>query len=192
WKSQNFSAMAFSSNEISYTLYSEDLDKLNEAVSMVEEVMNGNDGLKDVSSSKEESFVEYTFKVDQEVLLQYGLTTGQIVMLLNPNRSEDILTTIEIDGQDLNVIVKHDEQIQEPKSIDELLETEVMTALGTTVALSELVEVEEGSTLNPLARSEGEYYASVSGTIIGDDISKASAEIDEAISELEFPKGVTK
>lgn len=191
WKSQNFSAMAFSSNEISYTLYSEDLDKLNEAVSMVEEVMNGNDGLKDVSSSKEESFVEYTFKVDQEELLQYGLTTGQIVMLLNPNRSEDILTTIEKDGQDLNVIVKHDEQIQEPKSIDELLETEVMTALGTTMALSELVEVEEGSTLNTLARSEGEYYASVSGTIIGDDISKASAEIDEAISELEFPKGVT-
>src|SRR5690606_38083501 len=71
------------------------------------------------------------------------------------------------------------------------LETEVMTALGTTMALSELVEVEEGSTLNTLARSEGEYYASVSGTIIGDDISKASAEIDEAISELEFPKGVT-
>ncbi|WP_042148676.1 efflux RND transporter permease subunit [Paucisalibacillus sp. EB02] len=191
WKSQNFSAMAFSSNEISYTLYSEDLDKLNEAVSMVEEVMNENEGLEDVSSSKEESFVEYTFKVDQEELLQYGLTTGQIAMLLNPNRSEEVLTTIEKDGNSLNVIVKHDEQIQEPKSIDELLETDVMTALGTTMPLSELVEVEEGTTLNTLARSEGEYYASVSGTIIGDDISKASAEIEEGISELEFPKGVT-
>ena len=32
--------------------------------------------------------------------------------------------------------------------------------------LSELVTVEEGTTLNTLARSAGEYYATVSGTII--------------------------
>ncbi|WP_047986010.1 efflux RND transporter permease subunit [Ornithinibacillus californiensis] len=191
WKSQNFSAMSFASNEISYTLYSEDLDKLNEAVTMVEEVMNETDGLKDISSNKEESYVEYTFKVDQEELLQYGLTTGQIFMALNPNRTDDILTTIEKDGNDLNVIVKHDDQIEQPSSIDEMLEMEIETALGTTMALSDLVTIEEGTTLNTLARSEGEYYATVSGTITGDDISKASAEVEEKISELEFPKGVT-
>ncbi|MBC5637367.1 efflux RND transporter permease subunit [Ornithinibacillus sp. BX22] len=191
WKSQNFSAMAFSSNEISYTLYSEDLNNLNEAVSMVEEVMLENDGLKDVSSSKEESYVEYTFKVDQEELLQYGLTTGQIFMALNPNRTDNILTTIEKDGTNLNVIVKHDEEIQQPESIDEMLNIEIETALGTTMPLSELVTVEEGTTLNTLARSEGQYYATVDGTIIYDDISKVSSEVDEKISELELPKGVT-
>ncbi|GGA81217.1 efflux RND transporter permease subunit [Ornithinibacillus halotolerans] len=192
WKSQNFSAMAFSSNELTYTLYSEDLDKLNEAVTMVEEVMSENDGLKDVSSSKEESYVEYTFKVDQEELLQYGLTTGQIFMLLNPNRTDDILTTIEKDGHDLNVIVKKENEVEAPKSIDDMLAIEVETALGITMPLSELVTVEEGTTLNTLARSEGEYYASVTGTIIDDDISKTSAEIDEAVNELDFPKGVTQ
>ncbi|WP_339215682.1 efflux RND transporter permease subunit [Ornithinibacillus sp. FSL M8-0202] len=191
WKSQNFSAMAFSSNEISYTLYSEDLNNLNEAVSMVEEVMLENDGLKDVSSSKEESYVEYTFKVDQEELLQYGLTTGQIYMALNPNRTDNILTTIEKDGTNLNVIVKHDEEIQQPESIEEMLNIEIETALGTMMPLSELVTVEEGTTLNTLARSEGQYYATVDGTIIYDDISKVSAEVDEKISELELPKGVT-
>ncbi len=60
--------------------------------------------------------------------------------------------------------------------------------------LSDLVEVEEGTTLNTLARSKGEYYATVSGTIIGDDISKATSEVDkaiDAIDKLELPKGVT-
>ena len=47
--------------------------------------------------------------------------------------------------------------------------------------LSELVTVEEGTTLNTLSRSEGEYYATVSGTILDQDISKATSEIDEAI-----------
>ena len=98
WKSQNFSSMSMSTNEVSYTFYSEDLDKLNEAVKMVEDVMNENDGLEDVSSSAEDAYVEYTFKVEQDELLQYGLTTGQIVMMLNPMKTQDVLTTVEKDG----------------------------------------------------------------------------------------------
>ena len=39
WKSQNFASMSMSTNEVSYTFYSENLDKLNEAVKMVEDVM---------------------------------------------------------------------------------------------------------------------------------------------------------
>jgi HAE1 family hydrophobic/amphiphilic exporter-1 len=190
WKSQNFAAMSMSTNEVSYTFYSEDLDKLNEAVKMVEGVMGKNDRLEDVSSSAEEAYVEYTFKVEQDELLQYGLTTGQIVMMLNPTKTQDVLTTVEKDGNELEVIVQQ-EQAAQPKSIDDILATQVPTALGTTMPLSELVTVEKGTTLNTLARSKGEYYATVSGTILDEDISKVTAEVDKEIDKLDLPKGVT-
>lgn len=190
WKSQNFAAMSMSTNEVSYTFYSEDLDKLNEAVKMVEGVLSKNDRLEDVSSSAEEAYVEYTFKVEQDELLQYGLTTGQIVMMLNPTKTQDVLTTVEKDGNELEVIVQQ-EQAAQPKSIDDILATQVPTALGTTMPLSELVTVEKGTTLNTLARSKGEYYATVSGTILDEDISKATAEVDKEIDKLDLPKGVT-
>jgi multidrug efflux pump subunit AcrB len=190
WKTQNFSAMNMSTNEVSYTFYSEDLDKLNESVKMVEEVMSKNKRLEDVSSSAEDAYVEYTFKVEQDELLQYGLTAGQIVMMLNPMKTQEVLTTIEKDGATLEVIVQQ-EQAAQPKSIDDILATQVPTALGTTMPLSELVKVEKGTTLNTLARSKGEYYASVSGTIIDKDISKATAEVEKEIDKLELPKGVT-
>ena len=189
WKSQNFGGMSMPENEISYTFYSEDLGKLNDAVKMVEEEMKKNDGLKDVSSSAEEAYVEYTFKVEQDELLQYGLTAGQIVMMLNPSKAKDVLTTIEKDGETLDVIVQQ-EQTKQPESIDDILATQVPTALGSTMPLSELVTVEKGTTMNTLARSKGEYYASVSGTVIGDDISKATSEVDQAIDKLDLPKGV--
>lgn len=190
WKSQDFTSMGMSANEISYTFYSENLDRLNEAVKMVEDVMKDNKRLEDVSSSAKDAYVSYNLKVTQDELLQYGLTTGQIVMMLSPNRSEDVLTTIEKDGNSMKVIVQQEETIQ-PKSIDDLLNTEVPTALGTMMKLSELVEVEEGTTLNALERSQGEYYATVSGTILDDDISKATSDVDKAIDELDLPKGVT-
>lgn len=191
WKNQDFASMGFASNEVSYTFYSENLTKLNEAVKMVEDVMNDNDRLEDVSSTTEDAYVEYTFKVKQDELLQYGLTAGQIVMMLSPNHSKDMLTTIEKEGETLDVIVKSEQGAdQQPKSIDEMLAKQVPTALGA-MPLKDLVTVEEGTTLNTLSRSASEYYATVSGKILDKDISKATSEIDEAIEDLELPKGVT-
>ncbi len=190
WKSQNFTSMSGSTNEISYTFYSEDLTKLNETVQEAEDVMKDNDGLKDVSSSAEAAYVEHTLKVDQENLLQYGLTTGQIVMALSNQGSEEVLTTVEKDGKELDVIVKQEEKAT-PKSLDELLDTDIATATGTTMKLEDLVEIDEGTTLNTLDRSKGEYYATVTGTIKTDDISKVTAEVDEKINDIDLPSGVT-
>ena len=190
WKSQDFGSMGMSTNEISYTFYSENLSSLKEAVLQVEDIMGENEGIEDVSSSAEDAYVQYTLKATQDELLQYGLTTGQIIMMLNPSRTQEVVTTIGKDRNELEVVVKQ-EQAAQPKSIDELLEQEVPTALGTTIKLSEIVKVEEGSTFNTLARSKGQYYASVSGKLIDADISKATSEVDKAIDGLELPKGVT-
>ncbi|MDQ0230336.1 efflux RND transporter permease subunit [Metabacillus malikii] len=190
WKSQNFSSMSMSTNELSYTFYSEDLDKLNESVKKVEDVMKKNKKLEDVSSSAEDAYVEYVFNVEQDELLQYGLTTGQIVMMLNPDNSKDVLTTVEKDGETLDVIIQQAQE-ETPKSIEEMLDKSVQTELGTSMKLKDIVEVEKGTTLNTLSRSGGEYYASVSGTITEDDISKVTADVEKELEEIELPKGVT-
>ncbi|MDN4606211.1 efflux RND transporter permease subunit [Sporosarcina highlanderae] len=190
WKSQNFSAMGMSTNEISYTFYSEDLSSLKEAVQQVEEVMGETKGIEDVSSSAEDAYVQYTLKTTQDELLQYGLTTGQIIMMLAPSRTQEVVTTIGKDRNELEVVVKQ-KAVEQPKSIDELLATEVPTAIGTTMKLSDLVEVEKGSTFNTLSRSKGQYYASVTGKLVDADVSKATSEVDKAIDKLNLPKGVS-
>ncbi|MFJ7647951.1 efflux RND transporter permease subunit [Lysinibacillus sp. NPDC097279] len=190
WKSQNFSSMSMSSNEVSYTLYSENLDNLRSAVKDVEETLKDVDGLEDVKSDNEDPYVEHVLKVEQENVLQYGLTTAQIVMALNSTTSQEVLTTVERDGKDINVIVKRDAKAA-ALSIDDVLNTEIKTALGTTMTIGELVDDEEGTTLNSLSRSKGEYFATVSATIIGDDISKATTAADKKIDKLDLPKGVT-
>lgn len=189
WKSQDFSSMGMSTNEISYTFFSEDLNDLKTAVQQVEEVMGENKGIEDVSSSAEDAYVQYTLKATQDELLQYGLTTGQIIMMLNPTRTQEVLTTVGKDRNELEVVIKQ-EEAEQPKSIDEILATEIPTAVGTTIKLSDIVEMEEGSTYNTLSRSKGQYYATVSGKLIEDDVSKATSEVDKAIEELDLPKGV--
>ncbi|MBY0121995.1 efflux RND transporter permease subunit [Bacillus sp. S/N-304-OC-R1] len=190
WRSQNFASSSMSTNEVKYTFYSEDLNKLDQSVKAAEDEFKKNKHLKEVTSSVEDAYVEYTFKVAQDELLKYGLTTGQIVMMLSPEKTKNVLTTIKKDGNDLNVIVQQ-EKSEQPKSIDDILDKQIPTPMGITMPLSKLVKVEKGTTLNTLKRSKGEYFASVSGTIIGDDISKATAEADKAIKKLNLPKGVS-
>lgn len=190
WKSQNFSSTSTSSNEVSYSLYSEDLDKLSDAVKQVEGALKEVDGLEDIKSNNEDPYVEHILKVDQKNVLQYGLTTAQIVMALNANTSSEVLTSVKYDGEDIDVIVQREAKVA-ATSLDDVLATEIKTALGTTMTIGELVKVEEGTTLNSLARSKGEYYATVSGTITEDDISKATSAADKKIDKLDLPKGVT-
>lgn len=190
WKSQNFSSMSMSSDEVSYTLYSDDLDKLRDAVNQVEGALKEVDGLEDIKSDNEDPYVEHVLKVEQKNVLQYGLTTAQIVMALNSNTSQEVLTTVKNDGNDIDVIVQRDAKVA-ATSLDDVLATEIKTALGTTMTIGELVDVEEGTTLNSLSRSKGEYFATVSGTITDDDISKATSAADKKIDKLDLPKGVT-
>ncbi|MFY0742712.1 efflux RND transporter permease subunit [Solibacillus silvestris] len=189
WKTQNF-AMGMSSNEVSYTLYSEDLDKLNEAVAQVEDVLVDVKGLDEVESNASAPYVENVIKVDQENVLQYGLTTAQILMALQTNNTKEVLTTVESDGADINVVVQREAK-SAAADIDELLETPIQTATGQTMTIGDIVELEEGTTLNSLSRQKGEYFATVSATITDKDISKATSAADEKIADLELPKGVT-
>ena len=188
WKSQNFS-MGMSSNEVSYTLYSEDLDDLREAVSQVETALKDVKELEDVESSMENAYVENVLKVDQQNVLQYGLTAAQILMALQGEGQDEVLTSVEHNGNDIDVIIQRDEKIA-ATSIDDILATPIQTAVGP-MTIGDVVELEEGTTLNSLSRQKGEYFSSVSGTVVGKDISKATSAADKAIDKIELPKGVS-
>ena len=72
WKSQNFTSMSMSSNEVSYTLYSDDLDKLRDAVKQVEGALKEVDGLEDIKSDNEDPYVEHVLKVEQKMSFNTG------------------------------------------------------------------------------------------------------------------------
>ena len=190
WISQDFSSMGFSSDELSYSFYSDNLNDLNETLKEAEKALEDVDHIKDVSTSAEDVFVEHVLEADQNELIQLGLTTGQIAMLLSNQNAKDVLTTIDRDNRRVEVIVQSEEK-EDPESIEDLLSLEVETALGDSLPLSDIVTVREDSTLNALSRSQGEYYGSVSGTITTEDITKVTAAADKVIEELELKKGVT-
>lgn len=190
WKNQDFMSMGMSSNEISYTLYSEDLDDLLATVKEYEAALNEVDSIKNISSDAEDPYVEHVIKVDQATVLQYGLTTAQILMALSTNDQSEVLTKINYENQDIEVVVQREARAA-ITNIEQLLKTPLQTTQGM-MTLGDVVTVEEGTTLNALTRNEGEFYASITAEIVGDDISGPQADADKAIEDVDLRKGVTQ
>ncbi|KGP91844.1 Swarming motility protein SwrC [Pontibacillus chungwhensis BH030062] len=187
WSSQDFSATG-SSSDIQVQVFGETMDDIKPYVEDVRTILNEQEDLREPESSLSESYEEYTLVANQEKLSELGLTAGQIGMELSPDRERPKVTTIKEDGEELQVYleVKKDQY----NSIDELTDKEIQTPLGQSVPLSDLVQVEEGTTEDTITRQNGKVYASISAKATTDDIGSVSADVQKELDNIEHPASI--
>jgi hydrophobic/amphiphilic exporter-1 (mainly G- bacteria), HAE1 family len=187
WKSQDFSQSG-ASNEIQMQVYGESMKDIEPVVKDIENIMKDNKNLTKVDSTISESYDEYSFVADQNKLSKLGLTAGQIGMALAPERNRPVLTTVEKDGEDLNVYV----QVEKDKvnSVNDLTSKTIQSPLGKSVAIKDLVDVKEGKTSDTVTRRDGKIFVSVSGKLKTDDVTKVSADLQKKIDRVDTPTGV--
>ncbi|MBE1554322.1 efflux RND transporter permease subunit [Sporosarcina limicola] len=188
WKSQDFSASG-SSNAVNYYVYGNNLNDIQPIVEDIEKVMNNNNDLKNVKTSLATNYKEYTLVANQKKLTQYGLTAAQVGMVLYPNNKQEVLTKIEEDNKVIEVLIN--EEKKEHKTIDDLLKEKVQSPLGIEIAISELVDVKDGTTSDTISRKDGKLFASVSAEITTKDVAKTSSAIQSKVDELDIPSNVT-
>ncbi len=187
WASQDFSSTG-SSSEVELLVYGDNLEEIKPVVEEVEGILTERDDLANVDSSVAESYEEYQLVIDHDRLSELGLTAGQVGMELNQNPQRSVITTVQQDYEELNVYT--DAEDEEYQAIEDLTSKEIKTATGETIEISEVVDVEEGTTADTVTRRDGQVYASVSASVTSEDIGAVSSEIQKEIDELEVPSGM--
>ncbi|MED1203817.1 efflux RND transporter permease subunit [Heyndrickxia acidicola] len=187
WKSQDFSSSG-SSNQITVSVYGDDIDQIKPVVEKLENNMKDVKNLKNVDSSLSKTYQEYTLEADQSKLSKLGLTAGQIAMGLNQSGNNPALTTLKINGKDIDVYVQADKSSY--TNVNDLTNTKIKTALGSEVPLNKVVTVKTGDTPDTISRQDGKMYASVTGTVGQGDVSKVSKDVQKAIDKTDIPKNV--
>lgn len=187
WKEQDFTG-GLSSNDVSYSVAGNTIEEIRPVVDDLTAILQENKQLKDVKSSLADEYDEKTLEVDRDKAQQFGLTTGQIAMMINPNVQATILTTVMNDGKEIDVEVHSDTKA--PDTFDKVLEQKIKTPTGQEIQLKEVVNVKEGKTLTQLSRSGGKYYATVSGTILTKDVTEASNAVQKEVDKLKLPNNI--
>ncbi|WP_188454206.1 efflux RND transporter permease subunit [Virgibacillus oceani] len=186
WGTIDFASMG--ANELQLFVYGDNMKDIQSSVEKMMPIMQNHGALEDVESSISESYDQYTLVADQEKLSKYGLTAGQIGMNLSDKGESPVLTTVKNEGEELNVYVEIEKQAYD--SIDDVKNTEIETPLGTTVAIEDVMEVEEGKSPDTIQRRQGKMYASITAKVSGNDAAGVSADIENEVNELTLPSGV--
>jgi HAE1 family hydrophobic/amphiphilic exporter-1 len=186
WKSQDFASM---SGGLEVLIYGDNLTDIETAAEEIMPILEERDDLQAVESSISENYDQYTLVVDQEKVSENGLTTAQIGMALNPMTDSNVFTTVEHDGKDVNVYLDVEKETYD--TIEDLTKKKLTTALGTTIKIADVVEVKEGKSPETITRRDGKIYAQVSAEINSKDTGGVSRAVEDAISELDLPDGVT-
>ncbi|MGN7287190.1 efflux RND transporter permease subunit [Shouchella clausii] len=188
WTGQDIATGGVGSSEFSVTVFGDSEEDIEPAVEDIKALLEEHDDLADPETSIADRYQEYTLKVDQERLSELGLTTAQLGMALYQVDDHNAVTTVEADGEELDVVIATNEE--EYGSLEELTDVEVETQLGTQVAIADLVSVEEGTSSSTITRRDGQIYAEASAKILSDDVAGVSTTVLNEIEKLELPEGV--
>ncbi|MDQ0428922.1 HAE1 family hydrophobic/amphiphilic exporter-1 [Planomicrobium stackebrandtii] len=187
WASMDFTATGGSGLEM--FVYGDSVEDIQSAIDQIQPLMEDNDGLENTESSLTEAYDQFTLVANQQSLSENGLTAAQIGMALSSVGEAPVLTTVTHEEEDINVYIETEET--QYAGIDDVTDVEIPTALGTTVTIGEVMEVEEGQSPDTINRRDGQMFASLTADVLGNNAADITAEIDEQTSELELPAGVT-
>ncbi|WP_195573813.1 efflux RND transporter permease subunit [Paenibacillus sp. 1001270B_150601_E10] len=188
WGSMDMMSGGFGGSSVQVQVFGQDLEAMKPVVEDLESRLSKIEGLKNVESSLTEAYDEYTLKINQEKLSQYGLTTAQVGMALSQQHSRPVLTTVKHDGKELNVYV----QVEEPtySKIDDLLARTLMSPLGQQVAVKDVVDVNKGQTSDTITRRDGRLMLQVSGEITESNVADVSKVVNQEIESIKVPAGM--
>ncbi|WP_335872726.1 efflux RND transporter permease subunit [Bacillus sp. 2205SS5-2] len=185
--SQDFSG-AGSSNVIKYFVYGEQLSDIEPVLAEIKALMEKEDTFRNVDTSISDTYEEYMLVADQEKLSKLGLSAAQIGMEISQQRQRSVFTTVEKDGEDVNVYIEMKKE--QYASIEDLTTKTIMSPLGIEVSISDVVSVVEGKTSDTVTRRDGRLFVEVSGELTTKDVAKASQQLQEKVEELDIPSNV--
>lgn len=187
WSSLDFAAMGATGLEM--FVYGDNIEDIQSAIDQIQPIMEEHAELENTESSLTEAYDQFTLVANQQALSESGLTAAQIGMALSNTGEAPVLTTVIHEDKDINVYIETEET--EYAGIDDVTNVQIPTALGTTVAIGDVMEVEEGKSPDTINRRDGQMYASLTADVIGNNAAAITTEIDEKVADLELPSGVS-
>ncbi len=184
---------AFLGSGITVQISGPNLDRLQELAAETARIVAATEGTKDVEDGLDDTTRSFTLHVNKEKAAQYGMTTAQIFQLVYAKMASDSSpTTISTDLKDYKVYVQTKEQsgvtLQDIRRITFIYEDR--EGNEEEIPIRDVVDFEEGNTLNVINRDSQTRYISVSADI--DDahnVTLVSGVLKQELEKIDLPEG---
>lgn len=193
--SSSMDLSALGGSGISIMVKGRDLDKLQTIAKDLAKILEGVEGVQEVSDGVEETTGELRIVVDKNAASQYNLTVAQVYQLVAQKvAGASTATTISDDVSDRDVVVSDGKN----ENIDRQdIRDMTITVTGTDqeekeIPLSEIVTFTDANTLPSINRDSNSRYVTVSASVDGDhNVGLVSQDVNRALEGYQMPEGYT-
>jgi len=187
--SSSSSSMFSSGSGVDVKLTGDNFDHLKEAAAQVEELMKQHPDIIRVTSTIDAASPQAEIVVDPlkaaSKNLSPQLITASVYTALNGSEAAEI----HIDNQNYSIWVEYPKG--KYQSISDVTNMMVVSSTGVSIPLTEVASIEFSDTPQTIAREEGQYVATVTGTPTVAAKYTAQNEIDSLVKEIELPSGTS-
>ncbi len=180
---------------ISVNVYGNDLEDITLAANEIKEKIESVEGVAEVSAAEEQTAPTINISVNKSEAMKNGLTVAQILQEIATQLTESATAaTIETDDGDYEVIAISEKAEDFTRKDLENYVFEVTKQDGSSaeVKLSDIAEISDGTTLSSIGRISQRRYLTVSASVDeGENVTKVTAKVQEALENYEAPEGVS-
>ncbi|WP_214406368.1 efflux RND transporter permease subunit [Pseudonocardia lacus] len=174
-------------NQLAVDIRAEDPAVLAEAADLVQRAVAGIDGASDVSNNLAAAQDVVDVQVDRRAAAGIGLTEAQVGQTVAAALRGSTVGTLTIDGVEQDVLLRTGTAPADVAALEAL----PMVGPGGQRPLREIATVATTSTAPTISRTDGSRSAQITARPAADDLGRVSADLQEALDELDLPAGAT-
>ena len=174
-------------NNVDIDLFSNDLDALREASTIVEEYMTKNNNLKYVTNNFSEKEKQFLINIDPKKSSEYGVSGFQILGTVSDQTRPVDIGNLTLDNLVQSVQISYDKDLNSKGDIENIT---IFSQRGP-IKLKEIAEVQEIEAFTSIQKLDTKVYARVSGQVKGNDVQVVSSQVKSDVEKLKLPKGVS-
>ncbi len=150
-KSVSSNRMAFSTVPVQVDITGEDFSELERLALEVEEAVRSIDGTVEINNGIVKGAPEIRITTENAITGPLGVTVGQMAGTIRGRLQDEKVTTLEVDGQQLDVYIN--ESANTSLTIDALEELTFPSMTGQEVVLSDIADIEKTSGYSTINRN---------------------------------------
>ena len=188
----NFSG-SLSEDDVSVTLYSNDLTVLQETAERIAEALRAVDGVAEASNGADETMPTLHVSVDKAKAAAHGLTVAETYLkLAEVLKNTASATSVASNATSLDVTVITDDGVPHSKSelLDLTFSVKRQDGSEETVALRDIAAVTETRTLASISRTDQRRCLTITARLEeGRNVTLMSGEVKKAVESVPLPAG---
>lgn len=176
-----------SGEPISIKVKGNNLDILEEISDDFKDIVESVEGTREVKTSLGDAVSELEVLVNKENAAAYGLTTGQIISSVRGGVTGNTITTLKVDGDETDIVMRVSGDYKE--KLSDFEEMEIISPAGEIIPLSQLADISIIKAPVQISRENQERVVTVSSQIVGRDLGSVNGDIESKLKGYEFPDG---